>query len=183
MNKTLAPALIILCFFSSCSFDYGDAALQNSDQPDIEMSDVEYVRVRNGEPLLRFTAESVERYEKKQTMELSQCTFEQFQNQGSEVNIAGSAGKAHAETDTGNIQLENGIRVEVKSEDITIETEHLYWRDQPRTVSSKEDDTVHIARSDGTSFDGTGFSADARNWTWEFKSGISGIYFQNDDED
>jgi hypothetical protein len=99
------------------------------------------------------------------------------------VNVEGNIGTAQAEIDTGNVKMENGISIKVKSDDITIKTESLYWEDKAHTISTEKTNEVSIERSDGTNFKGTGFSADARNQTWAFSDGISGIYFQNDDEE
>ncbi|MDR2394194.1 MAG: LPS export ABC transporter periplasmic protein LptC [Treponema sp.] len=182
MKKALTLALaVVLC--GACSFDYGPASSDQGDLPDIIMKDVEYVRVRNGNPLVRFTAESAERYEKRQTMELTNFSFEQFEHQGEDINAVGQAGTASVELDSGNIRLRDGVRLEVESEDITLETKGLDWQDQERLLSSGETEQVDMQRSDGTNFSGWGFSADVRNRTWGFASGINGTYVWEDKEE
>jgi LPS export ABC transporter protein LptC len=183
-KQYLIPLLLTLtCAFFACSFDYGNTEGQGGALPDIVMNDVEYVRVRNGDPIVRFRADTAERYEQKQLMELQEFEFEQFQNHGEEVNVQGSVGTAKVEIDTGNIQMENGIRIDVKSDDISIRTDNLHWADKPRIISAKKEDEVRIERSDGTSFSGTGFSANAREQSFVFDGGIQGVYFEEDDED
>ena len=174
---------IILGLLGSCSFDYGDAASDQGDLPDIVMKEVEYVRVRNGNPLVRFTAESAERYEKRQTMELTNFSFEQFEHQGSDINAVGRAGTASVELDSGNVRLRDGVRLEVESEDVTLETGGLDWEDQERLLSGGETEQVDMQRSDGTNFSGWGFSADIRNRTWGFASGINGTYIWEDEDE
>jgi LPS export ABC transporter protein LptC len=177
-------ALPLLMFWTAaCSFDYGEGAETDSGQPDIIMNDVEYVRVRDGDPVVRFAAEQVERYESRQTMELRQFSFEQFESRGLDVNAVGSAGRALVETDSGNISMEGGVRIAVESEDITIETETLTWQDKERFLAGGDYNPVDIKRSDGTSFTGQGFSADARRRTWSFTYGVDGIYIHEDDEE
>ena len=181
MKETLCyMAALLLC---ACSFDYGEASSSSDELPDIVMEEVEYVRVRNGNPLARFTAESAERYEDRQVMELYSFTFEQFETKGEELNAVGSAGTATVALDTGNVQLREGIRIDVESEDITIETERLDWQDKERILSAGEGQRVDMKRSDGTDFSGWGFSANIRDRTWGFSSGIQGAYFWEDEED
>ncbi|MDR1302398.1 MAG: LPS export ABC transporter periplasmic protein LptC [Treponema sp.] len=174
---------ILLGFLGACSFDYGDAASDKGDLPDIVMKDVDYVRVRNGNPQVRFTAESAERYEKRQMMELKNFSFEQFEHQGEDINAVGQAGTASVELDSGNIRLRDGVRLTLDSEDVTLETKGLDWQDKERLLSGGETEQVDMQRSDGTNFSGWGFSADIRNRTWGFASGIAGTYIWEDDEE
>ncbi|MDR2535816.1 MAG: LPS export ABC transporter periplasmic protein LptC [Treponema sp.] len=166
----------------NCSFNYGEQELENQDLPDIVMRDVEYVRVRDGDPLVRFTAETAERYEKRQTMELKNFSFEQFEHHGEDINAVGRAGTASVALDSGNIRMRDGVRLEVDSEDITIETGGLDWEDKEKQLSAGEHEQVNMHRSDGTNFFGLGFSANVRERTWGFSSGIEGTYVWEDDE-
>ncbi|MDR2404280.1 MAG: LPS export ABC transporter periplasmic protein LptC [Spirochaetaceae bacterium] len=168
---------------AACSFDYGAGSETDADQPDIVMDNVEYVRVRDGDPVVRFEAERVERYESRQTMELRQFSFEQFESHGLDINAVGNAGRASVETDSGNISMEGGVRIAVESEDITIETETLTWQDKERFLMGGDYNPVDIKRSDGTSFTGQGFSADARRRTWSFTYGVDGIYIHEDEDE
>lgn len=184
--SVLGMALIIVCFpllVPACSFDYGNKETASADMPDIVMEDVEYVRVRDGEPQVRFTAENAERYEERQTMSLRNFSFEQFENRGGEINAAGSAGNATVQLDTGNIELGGGVRIAVDSEDITIETAELDWYDKERRLLGAPEGEVEIYRSDGTNFSGRGFIANSRSRTWEFTSGVSGSYTETEDDD
>jgi LPS export ABC transporter protein LptC len=167
----------------ACSFDYGSSSLADDGQPDIVMRDVEYVRVRGGNPQVRFEAELAERYESRQTMELERFSFEQFNAQGEEVNAMGSAGQASVELESGNISMKEGVRIEVDSEDITIETATLNWQDKERLLLGGAGDPVYIQRSNGTNFSGWGFTADVRRRTWTFGGGVNGTYIHEDDEE
>jgi hypothetical protein len=147
------------------------------------MQNVEYVRVRGGDPVVRFQAEGAERYEEKQTMDLHNFSFEQFENHGDEIDAVGSAGQASVALDTGNISLGQGVIISVESEDITIETYGLDWLDKERRLLGTSSGEVNINRSDGTKFSGRGFSADARSRTWTFTSGVSGSYVEKDEDE
>jgi LPS export ABC transporter protein LptC len=153
------------------------------DLPDLVMRDTEYVRVRGGDPLVRVKAKLVERYDKRQTMEINAFSFEQFEDHGQTVNATGSAGTASMDLNSGDIQLGGKVTIAVDSEDIIIETDTIEWKDQDRRLSGQEDVAVDIYRSDGTSFTGKGFSADLRYRTWNFSGNVEGIYIHDDEKD
>jgi LPS export ABC transporter protein LptC len=173
----------VLCSLSFCSFDYGNQDGDDDKLPDIVMDNVEYVRMRSAEPQARLQAERVERYEERRIMELRNFSFEQFGSRGEDVNAYGRAGSASFEIDSGDVRMGDGVRIEVESEDIAIETTWLEWKDRDRILSGKDEDEVHIFQENGTVFTGTGFQANARLRTWEFTGIVSGIYVREDDED
>ncbi|MDR2785840.1 MAG: LPS export ABC transporter periplasmic protein LptC, partial [Treponema sp.] len=153
----LFPVLCLLfgiMFSFACSFDYGEMGQSNEDQPDIVMKDVEYVRMRDGYPVVRFSAEEAQRFEKKQAMELDHFRFEQFETHAESVSATGNAGLASIELDSGDIHMKDGVRIEVESEDLAIATTTLEWQDKERHLSTGEAERVDITRSDGTSFTG-----------------------------
>jgi LPS export ABC transporter protein LptC len=179
--KALLSSALLLLLFSGCSFDYGESA-GDDEGPDIIMRKVEYVRVRDGDPQVRFKAEEAERWEQRQIMELSEFSFEQF-DQGTEINSRGSAGNAHVELESGNIDMTGGVKMEVDTEDYTIETATLFWQDKEHLLSSGEDEAVDIQRSDGTFFQGRGFSSDVRKQTWNFSGAVEGSYVYEDEDE
>ncbi|MDR0450149.1 MAG: LPS export ABC transporter periplasmic protein LptC [Treponema sp.] len=185
----LRPLLMILLpafavpLFAACSFDYGSSLSGEEEAPDIVMSDVEYVRMRDGDPQVRFRAELAERYEESRIMELKNFSFEQFERHNREANATGRAGEAHVELDSGDINLAGGVVLAVESEDIVIETGKLDWKDERRDLSGDASDEVRINRANGTSFSGWGFSANARSRVWGFSGGISGTYIHDDEDE
>jgi LPS export ABC transporter protein LptC len=174
-NVTILFSFFVLFFFA-CTFDYGQSEVSSEEHPDLVMENVEYVRVRSSDPIARFSAERAERYEKRRVMELMNFSFEQFSDKGNTVNASGMAGSASVEIDSGDIFMEGGVRLEVEAEDVAIETYRLEWKGEPRILSTGQDEIVNILQSNGTRFSGTGFQADARNHSWEFSGGVSGIY-------
>ena len=175
--------LIFSLLFASCSFDYSDQTGSNKDQPDIIMENVEYVRVRSADPQARLLAERLERYEERRIIELRNFSFEQFGNHGEEVNASGRAGSASFEIDSGDIRMGNGVRIDVDSEDLAIETMSLEWKDKERTLDGGNENEVNIFQENGTAFTGIGFHADARWRIWEFAGDVSGTYIYDDDDD
>jgi LPS export ABC transporter protein LptC len=188
-GKNRSPKPIILLFsllFSfvmSCSFDYGNTSGSDKNLPDITMDNVEYVRMRSLEPQARLQAERVERYEERGIMELRNFSFEQFGNHGEDVNAYGRAGSASFEIDSGNIRMDDGVRIDVESEEIAIETSWLEWKDKARTLTGGSEEEVHVYQDNGTSFSGVGFQANARTRSWSFTDTVSGTYINDDDDD
>jgi LPS export ABC transporter protein LptC len=175
--------LLACLMLGACSFDYGSGPEEDTSQPDIVMENLEYVRVRGGDPQVRFRAESAERYEETQTMNLRNFSFDQFEQRGDEINASGSAEDARVELDSGNIRMNGDVRIAVDSEDIIIETTGLDWKDKERHLSADPSAPVEILRSDGTKFTGIGFSANTRSRTWEFSGSVSGSYVDEDDDE
>ena len=177
----LVPAVLLLI---ACSFDYGDLIdTDEGGRPDIVMENIEYVRVRGGDHLVRFRADRAERWEDRRMMELWDFYFEQLENEGTDVNAEGQAGAASVQLDTGNVSMRDGVRINIESEDIIISTNELEWMDRERILFSAPEDEVDIERSDGTSFSGTGFSVNIRDRTWAFTGEVSGTYVEEDDDD
>jgi LPS export ABC transporter protein LptC len=175
-------SLFSFLLLASCSFNYGNEESDKS-LPDIVMENVEYVRMRDADPQARFQAERAERYEERRVMELLNFSFEQFGNQGEDVNASGRAGSGTVEIDSGDIRLDNTVRLEVESEDISIETLWLEWKDEARLLFGGNEEEVVIQQQNGTTFTGIGFRADAGRRTWEFSGNVEGTFIQDDDEE
>jgi len=175
--------LLISVFFllESCSFDYGESASSGGEMPDLVMENVDYIRVRSADPIARFQAERAERYEKQGLMKLLNYSFEQYGNRGNDVNACGQGGNAEVVIESGDVSMTNGVRLEVASEDIIMETENMAWKDEPRHLSTGAEDEVTIYRENGTTFTGIGLDADARRRTYEFLGIVAGTFIQEDD--
>jgi len=187
MKKGINPVYGVICILIflitlSCTFDYGETESSERVLPDLVMVNVEYIRVRSADPIARFYAERAERYEKQGVMKLENFTFEQYGDKGREVNTIGNAGNASVDINSGDIQMTNGVRLEVESEDIIIETNQLEWKDDTHVLSTGTEDEVNIYRENGTHFIGTGLTADARRREFEFLRDVSGSYIQEDEE-
>ena len=182
LRKVVFP-FAALVLFAACSFDYSPGQSSEKNKPDIIMDNIEYVRVRGGDPLVRFQAEYAERWEDREIMEFKNFTFEQMEDHGETINAEGRAGAAVVQIGSGDISLSDGVRINIESEDIIIRTASLEWLDKEKHLLGGDRDIVEIQRSDGTSFIGSGFSADARNRIWEFSGKVEGLYVEKEDED
>jgi LPS export ABC transporter protein LptC len=172
------PLLVSAAFvMAACSFEY-DPPPQEDNDPDLVMKAAEYVRIESGNPVVRVRADELRRYEKTHIMELDLFYFDQFNSaqedieQIPDINVLGNAGKARIETDTNNLSMENGVYVEVKSEDIILETREMTWQDKEHHLTAPG--KVTISRSDGTTMEGEGFTADTRQKSWEFEKDVEG---------
>jgi len=173
---------IILFLFFSCSFDYGESDFLEEERPGLTFENLEYVRVKSADPKAKFQAEHAERYENQGVMRIKNLTFEQYGG-GNEVNAQGSAGYASVEIQSGDIFMDQNVKINVETDDITIETYQLEWRDKPHVLYTPEENEVNIFQDNGTSFTGTGLYVEARNRQWEFKGYVNGLYIQDDDEE
>jgi LPS export ABC transporter protein LptC len=185
--KKLLSYCTIFCLFAfaftniSCTFDYGDKESYGDESPDLIMENVEYVRVRSANPLAKLQAERVERYEKQNVIKLQNTTFEQYGEQGKEVNVSGKTGNATVEIDTGNIFMDRNVRIEVLTEDIILETYQLEWLNESKYLSTGNNNEVYVYRKNGTMFSGVGLQSDTRKRNWEFQGSVRGTYIKEDE--
>jgi len=179
MKKKTINVICVLALFvlMSCSFDYGETDSPENLTPDLIMQNVEYVRVRSADPIARIQAERFERYEKQGQMRLNNFTFEQFTDSGETVNMRGSSGYAAVEIESGDIFMNEGVWLEIDSEDLVIETYQVNWTDKERVMSSGDENEVNIFQDNGTIITGIGLRANARRRTWEFSGAVRGTYY------
>jgi LPS export ABC transporter protein LptC len=173
--------LTSLLFILSCSFDYGETESSEIELPNLIMENVEYVRVRSADPVARIQAERVERYERQRLMKMQNFSFEQYEDRGEEINIFGKAGSASFNTTSGDIFMDGGVRLEIESEDIIIETNQIEWKDEQKILTSGEEDEVNIFQQNGSSITGVGLRIDIRRRYWEFLGPVFGTYIHEDD--
>jgi LPS export ABC transporter protein LptC len=145
------------------------------------MEKLVYVRVENGIPQMRFMAERAERYDKKRVMKLDDFEFDQFSNNGIDIDASGKGGKAEITLSNNHIQVNDGINIAVKSEDLELKTQSLNWNDTEKSLAAGSQDEVVISRKDGTEFQGTGFKANTITKSWEFENNVSGTFVNTEE--
>jgi len=182
-NAIIFLYILLISLFTACTFDYGESGASERETPDLIMQNVEYIRIRSSDPIARFHAERAERYEKQGVMKLHNFSFEQYGEKGEEVNAIGEAGFASVQIESGDIFMDNGVRIEVASEDIILETKQLEWKDAPKTLASGPQNEVTIYQESGTNFIGIGLNVNARNRTWEFIGDVAGTFISDEEED
>jgi len=183
MKNTIIIFFSIIILFASCTFDYGHSGDGEKTTPDLIMENVEYVRIRAGDPVAFFRAERAERYEAQGIMKLTNFSFEQYGESIEEINTLGSAGFATIHIESGDFTMDNGVRIEIESEDVILETKQLEWKDETRILTTGNGEEVHIFQESGTHFIGIGLIANARERTYEFTGMVSGTFISVDDEE
>lgn len=167
---------------ASCTFNYNENTEEENKFPDISMEGLEYVRVRGGELTARVTAKLGERYEETHLMNLSDYTFEQYNNEDHSIDAVGNGGMASMEIVNNNIKMSEGVNIKVDSEDFAMDTLNLEWEDKTKTLKGGDNSPVQISRSDGTEINGTGFYVDVRTRSWVLGSNVNGVYIHNEEE-
>ena len=183
MKKAIILFGIFALLFFACTFDYGENGESGRETPDLIMTNVVYVRVRSSDPVARVQAERAERFESRGVMVLQNASFEQFGDKGNEIDSFGWAGTATVHIQSGDVFMSNGVRLEVESEDIILETINLSWLDESKNLSSGSDDEVIIFRENGTNFTGIGLNASVRNHSWEFSGNVAGTFISDDEDE
>ena len=180
-KQVLAIVSAALVLSGACSFDYGALSEESLDAlPDLVMNEVEYVRVRDGEAVVRLQARSVERYERARRMVVISPRFEQYSDGGAE-GAFGSSATAVVYLETGDVDMAGGVSLSIPEEDLVIETEKLSWRDEDRMLRGAADGQVLVKKTDGSYISGGGFVADARSKSWELTGSVSGIFVEEDE--
>ena len=182
-NVIVLLQIILISLVSACTFDYGETGEIEKETPDLIMQNVEYVRIRSSDPIARFQAERAERYEKQGVMKLHNFSFEQYGEKGEEVNATGKAGYASVELESVDVYMDNGVNIEVESEDIIMETKQLEWKDEARTLSSGPENEVNIYQKSGTHFVGIGLFVETRSRMLEFSGKVHGTFISDEEEE
>jgi LPS export ABC transporter protein LptC len=179
-------SLTLLFILAACSFDYDASAGDFENEPDVIMKDVEYVRMENSLPVVRIRSKEARRYEAKHAMEMDGFSFEQYNPMPPEnaeipdINVRGGGASVKIETDSRNLTMAGGVSIDVQSEDFSLRTETLSWKDKERLISVPGE--VTITRSDGTQLSGRNLSADTRRREWRFEEAVSGDIVEEDED-
>lgn len=183
MGKKPMSAIVFaaLVLSLSCSFDYGALSEETPGAvPDVVMNDVEYVRVRDGEPVVRLQARSVERYESERRMVIDSPRFEQYSDGGAEGAFGGSS-TAVVYLESGDVDLSGDVSLSIPDEELVIAAEALSWRDEERKLRGAADKPVLVKKTDGSYLSGVGFEADARSKSWELTGSVTGVLVEEEE--
>lgn len=182
MGRLSVSLCVLFLAAASCSFDYGTLSEEEArSAPDVVMSDVEYVRVRDGKPVVRLQAETVERYEKDRRMIVAFPRFFQYASDGEE-GASGGASSAVVDLASGDVSLYGAVVLSVPREEMVIETDMLSWFDQDRVLSGDAESPVLVKKADCSFLSGFGFSADARRKSWTLSGSVSGTLVEDDED-
>jgi LPS export ABC transporter protein LptC len=170
---TVALGVLIL----GCSFDYGPTEGTDTQSiPEVVMTGVDYYQIREGKATLHFQSDRVERFENRGIMRVRGLRFEKFDTDGKRVSASGLANLGEINLNSKDVQLNQSIRLQIPQENLSLETNSLFWTNANRLLSGSPEEPVLLKRSDGTIIQGRGFSGSAKDRTFEFSNGVSGIY-------
>ncbi|MDR3325254.1 MAG: LPS export ABC transporter periplasmic protein LptC [Spirochaetaceae bacterium] len=180
LSLLLLPLSVLFC---ACTFVYGEGQAEAYTYPEITMEDLDYVRMRDGEMVARLKADLGNRYESRHIMELTNYKFEQYDTGSGAIDAIGDGGAASVDVVSNNIQMKEGVTIQVDSEDFTLRAADLDWQDKQKVLSGAETSPVVITRTNGTEVHGTGFHSDIRGRTWVFNSDVNGVYVSDEEEE
>ncbi len=160
-----------------CSFDYGPTeAADTQAVPEVVMTGVDYYQIQDSQPSLHFQSDRLERFESRGIIRLQGLRFEKFETDKKGVSASGLANFGEINLNTKDVQLSQSIRLQIPQEDLSLETNSLFWNNANRVLSSDKEEPVLIKRADGTIIRGRGFSGSSKDRNFEFSNGVSGIY-------
>ena len=178
----LVPLILASALILSCSLDYGETDLAteiSEDTPDTVLHDVTHTIVRDGRPRFIVHAERVETYGGRKRQYLTEVEFSELAEDGSIVTD-GTARYAEYHVDTEDVELSGELRFYSAAEDAWLTAEYLYWDSEARLLSSHDEETVTVARGDGTRVRGRGFVAEMGRSIIRFDDGVSGTLIEDE---
>jgi len=160
----------------ACSFvpPEGSAIGKPADNPDLLMHDAEYLLgIAGNEPVL-IRAETIEIYQTAGKAYLTNITFSQKDSQG-QATVSGSALAAQIDTKTNNVSLTGDIVILNHLDELEITAQALTWIHDSRIFESEVGSEARIAYGNGNSVQGTGFTANFTEATYEFLTISEGV--------
>ena len=160
----------------SCNINYSKPEVnnENNEIPDTVLNNMKYTVVKNGTVVIEITSEKTLNYNETQKTVLTNIIFKQFDENGV-VKNSGKADYSIYEHSTENAKVSGGIELQSESQGTSLSTDSLYWNKYDRKIISNSDQKVRITRNDGSSVEGSGFSADFSTKTITFESKVSGF--------
>jgi LPS export ABC transporter protein LptC len=170
----LSVALLVLTAVA-CKIDYTAGFLDEKleeEVPDLIMYNVRETDIQEKGPKITLTADRAEDYRSLQETRFYNVNF-------LETNQAGeSVREGHTDfgrlKDTQDADLKGNIRIDSRENGAKVEADELSWISEKKILSGPAEGRVYVLRDDGSSIDGTGFHADFRNDTIEFKGPVEG---------
>ena len=184
MVKIFLFCSICLLIFS-CSLDYSDVYVTedlSEDIPDSVLYDFTHTSVQKGTPVFRLSARKALVYNKKKETRLEEIHFQEFSTKG-EIITEGQAAEATFFTETEDAEFWGDLMFYSLTEEATFSTDYLYWDNDNRKLTGKEEVPLRIQRDSGTHIEGIGFEAEAVTRSVTFSGPVNGMYIAEENED
>lgn len=138
--------------------------------PSLEVSNFTTSSYERGELRWILYSDFAQLYEQQKRTLLTNIDFKNY-NEKREVTSSAVAKKSILESDTGNIVLENDVRI-LNTSGTLIEGNYFYWDSDTKKFTSPK--YVKITKKDGSVLSGEGFSANQELGDIEFRSKVKG---------
>lgn len=182
--KIILFCTAIILFFS-CSLDYSDVYITedlSEDIPDSVLYDFAHTSVQKGNPVFTLGAKKALVFNKKKETRLENIRFQEFSAKG-EIITEGQAAEAIFFTETEDAEFWGNLLFYSLTEEATFTTDYLYWNNEDRKLTGKEEVPLRIQRDSGTHIEGIGFEAEALSKSVTFSGPVQGMYITENDED
>ncbi len=182
--RRCALMLIGLVFFVGCSLDYSAIYVTESMSealPDSILYEFTHTSVKNGLPVFRLSAAEAYIYNKKEETRLVGVLFQEFDDNGN-MSTEGQADEAVFFTKTENAEFWGDLSFYSIAEESNFSTAYLYWNNQEKKLTGREDAPVLIHKDSGTEILGIGFETEARTRIVTFSGKVSGKYVFEEEE-
>lgn len=175
----------VLCaLVLSCSLDYTGAYLvdeMSEEIPDSVLISFTHTAVRAGVPAFQLSAGRAAVYESRQETIMEDVRFREFDRNG-EIATEGRAGEAVIFTDTENAEISGDIEFYSHAEEATFTTEYLFWDNERKRLTSREEYPVTIKEDSGSEIQGSGFEANVRKKEVTFSGPVSGRFVAEEED-
>lgn len=176
--------LALLLFMVSCQLDYGDAPSESLDEitPDLIIRDFEYQNSEKDRIVFKILALEARVFRNRDETILREVEFMEYGEDG-EILTRGTADSGVFFGKTESLDMKGNLEVHSFREDTRILADDLFWDGEKKTLSSNEDNIVQVIKSDESTLEGKGFTAEMRLGTYEFTNGVTGTITLEDDEE
>lgn len=175
--STLVVAVLLAAgTFAGCSMDYEQSVVAEErpeDVPETVMIEATFTVVRTGSRLFSIEAARAETYPERGERVFTALSFQEIAADGT-LLTRGTADHAVFETESENVELSGAVEFFSETEEAGISTPYLFWNDEERILTAREDDLVRVERTNGSVIEGTGFSSDLRLKVVTFSGRVQG---------
>ncbi|RKX87991.1 MAG: LPS export ABC transporter periplasmic protein LptC [Spirochaetes bacterium] len=184
MVKGRVPLILLISIFSlSCSIDYGDSILPDEmkeDIPDNILRGFLYTENSDGHKTFSLYASKAETFNTKEQTILTDVVFQQFDSTGALIT-EGRSDRGVIYQDNDNAEMRGNIQIYSSQEEAELSTSYLYWDNEEKTLTGKQDTAMTIKKDSGTVLSGRDFSADMRTKTYFLGNRVHGEYVYEED--
>jgi LPS export ABC transporter protein LptC len=168
-----------------CSINYREGQIVEELEdtvPNIRMTNLRHRMATKDRLIMEMTVRKSESFEAVKRISLYGVNFREYDQNG-ELTAEAKADSVTYHTDTQNAEIAGNIEFISHREKGGIRTQHLYWDDERRFLSSAPEEETEIFDEDGSRFFGKGFEADIKRLIVSFLEAVDGNYVVDDEED